>query len=165
MDHPFLTKRHDIQLLAEKLKLCEDILQLLKVTPNDHACIIARRDRDIEDSHVREATLRRSDCIGSLVEMLGKHDNANIPQTLMNVWTNFVMGRKEDTSHLATAVQNVANHSSSLLSELGGFEKDDGESSYSDYSASDSSTSEESDGTSDVSDDDNDDTEETASDI
>lgn len=136
MNHPFLTKRHELKECNEKICICDDILTLLKMKPDDHAKIIARRDEEIKEDKIRETVLRRACCLGMLVDKLNKYDGVSIPDKVQQVWPTFLLGTKVNTSPLHELVTTIHTNTKQLSTTLSEIEEDDKSSSYSDYSDS-----------------------------
>lgn len=145
MNHPFLTKRHELKECNEKICICDDILTLLKMKPDDHAKIIARRDEEIKEDKIRETVLRRACCLGLLVDNLNKYDGVSIPDNVRQVWPTFLLGTKVNTSSLHELVTTIHTNTQQLSTTLSEIEEDDNSSSYSDYSDSHTVSSDEED--------------------
>ena len=136
MNHPFLTKRHELKECHEKHGICDDILTLLKMKPDDHAKTIARRDEEIKEDKIRETVLRRAGCLGMLVDKLNKYDGVSIPDKVRQVWPTFLLGTKVNTSSLHELITTIHTNTKQLSTTLSEIEEDDKSSSYSDYSDS-----------------------------
>ena len=136
MDHPFLTKRQELQDCNEKICICTDILTLLCIKLDDLSKVLARKDEEIKDDEIREVVLRRACCLGMLVDKLNAYDGVLIPDQVRQVWPTFLSGTKVNTSTLRELVTTICANSKRTSITLAEIEDDGNSSSYSDYSDS-----------------------------
>jgi hypothetical protein len=141
MNHPFWTKKDTLTKLKEKILLCDDIITILMIKPDDHARVISRRDDEIKDVKISDSVIRRAHCLGSLVEKLNKYDDVHIQDNIQKIWITFLQGSKVDTTPLHNVVKTICKNSKELSKNLSQIEQEDNTSSYSDYSDSSTVTS------------------------
>lgn len=144
MDHPYLTKRHELEGAAKGLSLLDDLACLSGISAADHAKLVARREVEMEDPLAREAAARRAPRMGLLLEDLALcHDG--VPILGQAEWTRFLTDASSpgfgDEAKASLDAMRLALQGQRAKAKV--VEEDGGSTSYSDYSDSHTSSSDE----------------------
>lgn len=142
MDHPYLTKRHELEGAAKGLSLLDDLACLSGISAADHAKLVVRREVEMEDPLAREAAARRAPRMGLLLEDLGLcHDG--VPILGQAEWTRFLTDASSpgfgDEAKASLDAMRLALQGQRAKAKV--VEEDGGSTSYSDYSDSHTSSS------------------------
>lgn len=137
MDHPFPTRRHDLQRTREALDLAADVTVLSTLTPADQDLVRARREPLIADPRAKEVLSRRAGRLGLLLEDLDALHNIQLAKAHGAAWEAHWQNKEARLpAALTTDVAAVVTELTALRASLLPIEKDDTSSSYSDYSDS-----------------------------
>ena len=135
MDHPFWTRKADVQRATDGLSLAADIVTIATLTRDDHAHLLARREDKVSDPNVRDALQRRAWCLGRALETLDELSGVSLADH-QREWTQFLSCATTLTDATVSKLEEVRRVLSALQKEASAIEVDDGSSSYSDYSDS-----------------------------
>ena len=136
MDHPFWTRRFEMQRALEGLALLADVVTLASMTRADQAKVLARREPEVDDEAVRGILQRRGGRLGLLLEDVDACGTGSaLAKAHGTAWAAFLAGGDEPTE-LVAAAEAVRADLVRVRDETQAVELDAGSSSYSDYSDS-----------------------------
>ena len=144
MDHPFLTRRHDLERATRGLELAGDLRILGMMTQADHARVLSRRDPQVSCNLVRGALERHAGRLGMLLEDLDAlcDGASSLAHRHAKTWSSFVEAASPLPDGFWRDVEAAAMTLRTLRDEVSPVEQDDASSSYSDYSDSDTESTE-----------------------
>ena len=146
MDHPFLTRRNDLERATKGLQLAGDLRIFGTMTHADHAHVLARRDPKVSCDLVRDALERHAGRLGMLLEDLDALCAGALAHRHAKTWSSFVESATPPSDAFWRDVEAAAVTLRTLRDEVSPMERDDASSSYSDYSDSDTESTESSGG-------------------
>jgi hypothetical protein len=135
MNHPFLSRRTELERARLAVTLARDVCWLTTLT--EHEAVRARRETEIRDAKVREAVLRHVGRLGHLLEDLDAAAGCALAKDHGAAWTAFWRDGAPMSRAFQAAVEDASRAAEARVSTLAVFEEDAGSSSYSDYSDSD----------------------------
>lgn len=136
MEHQFTSQRGELAQVREKIRLLSDVATLLRMSADDHACMLRRRDRDVADDTVKSILIRRASTVGHLMDDFS---------SLRQPWTKFITAGGADVLQGSDFHRELEAQRRALThrrDELSAVEDISSSSSYSDYSDSESSSTE-----------------------
>lgn len=138
MNHPFLTRRTQLQDAQTAAALVDDVVRIVQMSESDHKCIRERKDSEVKDGTVRKALMDRSPRLGLVLEDLAQVSThtQKIASDYATVWSQFLATSKTDTTQLQSALEAARPLITGDIRTAEEFERDDGASSESDYSDS-----------------------------
>jgi hypothetical protein len=149
MDHPYLSRRNEIDRARRGLALVGDIIAIASVSRSDHSLLLARKDSLVQSVAVREACARRSFRLGVLLEDLDQlTTNTALASKFGKEWNRFLSSGQTLSKDTLTTLEGVAITLRKVRDQASVLEQDDGSSSYDDYS--DSTSDSQSDGRNDT---------------
>lgn len=143
MNHPFLSRRAELDRLRHSSQAAEDVLAILTLTPKDKALLLGRRDDEIQDTRARDAVMRHSHHLGTVLRVV----DDSLADQFTDAWRTFVTtpGNHTVPATLCNALDQRLSALAGAIKEIECIEHDSGSSSYSDYSDSHTETSDEDD--------------------
>ena len=136
MDHPYLTRRHDVARAGRALDLAKDLRTLATMSKDDHAHLVARCEPRVADADVREALTRHAGRLGMLLEDLDALADTTLSEAHGDEWSAFLTSATPLSESVWRSVDDATAKLRALREELAPVEADDASSSYSDYSDS-----------------------------
>jgi hypothetical protein len=142
MEHPFFTKRHELERAREGLALAADVTALAALSAADLEVVRSRRDPMVGDEGTRAVLARRAGRLGMLLEDLDAVGGTEIAKTHGAAWGAYWQHGTAMPAAFGDAVQAAADKIESMRTGMQSLEADDASSSYSDYSDSSTVSSE-----------------------
>ena len=136
MDHPFLTRRHDLKRALEGLSLAGDVKTLCKMTASDHSHVSSFSHRKVSDASIREVLDRRLGGIGLMLVDLDDAAGTVLDKEHGNAWKRFLQSHTSLPAKALSDLERAVEKLTSVEKETRTVEDDDDDSSYSDYSDS-----------------------------
>lgn len=136
MDHPFLSKRIELDRARAGVALASDVRWLSRLTEHDK--VQARREPEIADEKVRDVVLRHAQRLGMLLDDLdaAAGGTTTLAATYGAAWSAFWRDGTPMSRAFQEAVETTARTMQATVDTLSPVEADAGSSSYSDYSDS-----------------------------
>lgn len=134
MEHPFLSKRAELDRARTGIALAADVRWLSSLTEHDK--VRARRDPEIADEKVRTVVLRHAQRLGMLLDDLDALAGTALASKYGEAWAAFWRDGTALSRGFQEAVENAARTMQATADALAPVEADPGASSYSDYSDS-----------------------------
>lgn len=135
MEHPFLSRKSELNRVSEALSLLADTITITSLNKADQSKMLVRREAEITNESCRTCLLRRAPRLGLMVEDISKLTQKAVPADAAKEWEAFLRGGAAPTT-LLTHLETLRGTLSKQRDDAHATEADDGSSSYSDYSDS-----------------------------
>lgn len=146
MEHSFLTKRRETQLLKEGVLLVQDIMTVANMSSSDLSKLVHRQEADVDCAQALDALQRLGIHVGTVVRRLRSlciDLKVNAPTLSDERWHALICKGMRLEIEEMSSLELTNKALSKTLETTKMFEEDTDESSYSDYSDSNTCSSEE----------------------
>lgn len=139
MNHPFLTRRDELQRAQDGIRLATDLFTLASsMTVDDHAALQGHRIPAMADPSVRDVALKHAGRLGMALDDLDalSGNATKLAKDFGIEWKALLQTGTLPAERFRKGLEMVARELRLVRDELMPMEQDDGSSSYSDYSDS-----------------------------